>query len=492
MASVLERPPRTVVDRPLPLNRGNGVATRVELKDRRDTKAASGGESGHTYRPSLSHPTRTIAFMAPSARKDIPAPVSNRLFALSGNQCAFPGCSNPVTHQEAPGERPVTTGERAHIVGVGRQGPRSKATPLADDPDAIENLTLFCGVHHPIVDGNPRIYSVEVLAKYKADHEAKMAPAALKPAPPQMQRELVDLSLLPVVDLPGHVWRARARYRTTDEIAAHLPRPKGMQVLPFVVNSGRVWAFHDLTQPKGPFHQVVDLTADVERVEAVSMLSSESRSIYVWLLNAALREALRRRGVRHDKRHDRYYFLADHETIARRVAAKTKTGRNQTAKNVVRREGERSENPRDVWWHLAAQLRFEEFGVGAWGLTIRPEFHLTSDGREPLDPRRVGRKVTKRKSRMYNEGYFDAVHFFRYFLLDGEARLTLRVGQQTISVGGDFPAIEATWPEIGDRRFDPLRMLDSDDEDDVLDAVAGTVDLEDEWDWGAEHAEDDR
>jgi len=71
----------------------------------------------------------------------------------------------------------VTLAQRAHIVGVGRQGPRSKATPLSDDIDSVENLLLLCGEHHRIADNNPRIYSVEVLAKYKADHEAKMAPS---------------------------------------------------------------------------------------------------------------------------------------------------------------------------------------------------------------------------------------------------------------------------------------------------------------------------
>ena len=121
--------------------------------------------------------------MASSGRKSIPDPVTNRLFALSGNQCAFPGCTNAVTDQVAAGEQPVTLAQRAHIVDVGRHGPRSRETPLSDDIDAVENLTLFCGEHHRIVDANPRIYSVEVLAKYKADHEARMAPKNLRPAP---------------------------------------------------------------------------------------------------------------------------------------------------------------------------------------------------------------------------------------------------------------------------------------------------------------------
>jgi hypothetical protein len=74
-----------------------------------------------------------LASMASSGRKSIQDPVTNRLFALSGNQCAFPGCANAVTDQVAPGAQPVTLAQRAHIVGVGRQGPRSRETPLSDD-----------------------------------------------------------------------------------------------------------------------------------------------------------------------------------------------------------------------------------------------------------------------------------------------------------------------------------------------------------------------
>jgi hypothetical protein len=429
--------------------------------------------------------------VASNDRKDIPAPVTNRLYALSGNRCAFPGCTKAVTHQVAPGEQPVTLAQRAHIVAVGRQGPRSREAPLAEDIDAVENLVLFCVEHHRIVDHNPRIFSVEVLAKYKADHEARLAPKELRVPPPAFETDPVDLSLLPVSALPDTVWTATSLFRTGAEVREHLPRPRRDQVLPFALVKGDVWAFHDLADPGGPFKETVDPNA-AAKLDVAALLASDDATIYVWLLNGALREALLRRGVRHDRRHDRFYFLPDHETITRRVAAKTKTGRNQYAKKVVRQEAERSENPPDVWWHLAAQLRFEQFAPGSWGLTIRPEFHLTKDGREPLEPRRVGRKVTKRKSRMYNEGYFDAVHFWRYFLLDGKARVDLTVGRQAITVAGDFPRVNGHWPQITDKRFDPVSGLDSDDEDDVLDAVADTVALDYEWDWGAEHSEDDQ
>ena len=52
---------------------------------------------------------------------------------------------------------------------------RSQSGQVAD-PGSVENLVPFCGACLARADKNPRIFSVEVLATYKADHEARMAP----------------------------------------------------------------------------------------------------------------------------------------------------------------------------------------------------------------------------------------------------------------------------------------------------------------------------
>ena len=418
-------------------------------------------------------------------RKRIADPVTNRLYALSGNQCAFPGCTHRLTEHGAD-EVPVTVGQRAHIVGVGRQGPRSRAT-APDDVDSVDNLMLLCGSCHARVDQNPRIYSVEVLAKYKADHESATAAPPPHPETTPLGVETVDVAILPIARLPDCVYKAPAKFRTTPEVAERLPRPRGSHLLPFVLASGSVWAFHDLSDPRGPFSKTVDAN-DVKEL-GVDAVRAEHGGMYLWLLNAALRGALRRRGVGHDRDRDRYFFLADHETVERRVATRSKLGRAQPQKKVVRQEGDRSGHLKDVWWHLAAQLRFQEFSPTQWGLTIRPEYHLTSDGTTPLEARRIGRKVTSRKSRMYNEGYFDAVHFLRYFLMDGQPRLALLAGKQAIVIEGEFPSVAATWAQISDKRFEPVSSPAADDEDDVLDAVVSEWEHEEEWDWGAEPSE---
>jgi hypothetical protein len=162
--------------------------------------------------------------MTTTRQRTYPEPVVKRLYALSGNRCAFPGCEIRLTDQVAPGEPPTNLGKIAHIVGLGRQGPRADSTIPIKDLNRVENLLLLCGVHHDLVDANPRIYSVEVLAACKDNHEARIEGTST-PALPPVTTETVDLSLLPITRLPERVWSAVPTRRTTVEIAAGLPSP---------------------------------------------------------------------------------------------------------------------------------------------------------------------------------------------------------------------------------------------------------------------------
>jgi hypothetical protein len=50
--------------------------------------------------------------------------------------------------------------------------------------------------------------------------------------------DVVDLSLLPVSELPEATWIAPSLFRTTAEVREHLPRSLHDQVLPFVLING--------------------------------------------------------------------------------------------------------------------------------------------------------------------------------------------------------------------------------------------------------------
>lgn len=89
-----------------------------------------------------------------------------RLFALSGNVCAYPGCTLPIV--ESAG---TVTGEICHIRARKAGGPRFDPAQSEDDRQAFANLILLCRHHHKIVDSEPELYSVDALLEIKAIHE---------------------------------------------------------------------------------------------------------------------------------------------------------------------------------------------------------------------------------------------------------------------------------------------------------------------------------
>lgn len=92
-----------------------------------------------------------------------------RLFAMSGNICAFPGCQLPIV--ESAG---IVTGEICHIRAQSKGGPRFDEAQTEDERHSFSNLILLCRHHHKVVDSQPDVYSVEVLQDIKAVHEKVM------------------------------------------------------------------------------------------------------------------------------------------------------------------------------------------------------------------------------------------------------------------------------------------------------------------------------
>ena len=100
-----------------------------------------------------------------SAREPIPATVK-RLFALSKNVCAFPGCDTPIVEESG-----VVTGIICHIKARSRGGPRYDRNQSADERHAFENLILMCSRHSKIIDSQPKTYTVALLQEMKELHE---------------------------------------------------------------------------------------------------------------------------------------------------------------------------------------------------------------------------------------------------------------------------------------------------------------------------------
>jgi hypothetical protein len=93
-------------------------------------------------------------------------PTVKKLFALSGNQCAFSKCSTPVVYADTDS----IVCEVCHIKGEKPTAARYDASQTDKERHDFENLILLCNVHHKVVDDDEVAYTVERLMKMKADH----------------------------------------------------------------------------------------------------------------------------------------------------------------------------------------------------------------------------------------------------------------------------------------------------------------------------------
>ncbi len=107
-------------------------------------------------------------------------PTLKRLFALSGNVCAFPNCINPIVDPDYG----IVVGEICHIKARKEGGPRHDESQTPEERDAFENLILMCERHHKIIDHEEtrHLFPEDLLFKLKAEHEDKFRNASVNGA----------------------------------------------------------------------------------------------------------------------------------------------------------------------------------------------------------------------------------------------------------------------------------------------------------------------
>jgi hypothetical protein len=205
--------------------------------------------------------------------------------------------------------------------------------------------------------------------------------------------------------LPQIVYEAKCAFGPgeEEEVRKRISAPQDHEVLlPFVLVGDKLYCFQNLQQERNPFSNTLD-GRTARPIAARKMWDDEDdKRLYVRLLNRALYKYTGHRGVRFDNDHKRFYFMPDKVGETRRVRYKSLTGRN-VERNVVWQPVRRKTGlATGVWWHVAAGFRFHQVAPMQWCFSIRPEWHLTKDGETPLEGKRVGRRVTSKKSRMFN------------------------------------------------------------------------------------------
>jgi hypothetical protein len=120
-----------------------------------------------------------------------------RLFALSGNRCAFPRC------QAAIAEGTSLIGEICHIKADKPSGPRYDKTQTDEKRQSFDNLILMCANHHKVIDDDEESYPAERLWKLKADHESRSKPVSDSRESDAIVTLLIEHSMLSVGQTGG-------------------------------------------------------------------------------------------------------------------------------------------------------------------------------------------------------------------------------------------------------------------------------------------------
>ena len=100
-----------------------------------------------------------------------------KLFALSRNVCAFPGCDQRLADERWP----HVACEICHIHGLNAEAARHLRGMSAKECNRYENLILLCRNHHHVIDNlEAGTYTADALLEMKHKHESRRADAWAK------------------------------------------------------------------------------------------------------------------------------------------------------------------------------------------------------------------------------------------------------------------------------------------------------------------------
>ncbi|ENO1771296.1 hypothetical protein ACA869_002700 [Vibrio alginolyticus] len=111
-----------------------------------------------------------------------------KLFALSGNQCAFPGCTKALVNTDNAKESNI-----CHIEAANEEGERYRESMSDKERADYNNLILLCVQHHTETD-DVTAYTVNKLKQMKEDHEAKIALINLGRSPSMLKTAVDKIS----------------------------------------------------------------------------------------------------------------------------------------------------------------------------------------------------------------------------------------------------------------------------------------------------------
>ena len=144
--------------------------TRTDMAKKKQVKRISPVKAGQKKPPLEEGVGKNITpatgAQKPTKVNEPSRPTVKRLFAVSGNRCAFPNCPTCIVDE--------TSGsiicQICHIKGENRDSARHDPSQSDAERHGHGNLILLCGPHHKIIDDDEQTYTVVRLQAMKKEH----------------------------------------------------------------------------------------------------------------------------------------------------------------------------------------------------------------------------------------------------------------------------------------------------------------------------------
>lgn len=110
-------------------------------------------------------------------RDDFSAPTRQIIKRQAGGCCAK--CEIKTTSYDGQNERPLTTGEAAHIEASCEDGPRYNSEDSSQYRRSVKNGIWLCNQCHALVDNDPSRFGVYRLMEFKEEQRQKISEVVL-------------------------------------------------------------------------------------------------------------------------------------------------------------------------------------------------------------------------------------------------------------------------------------------------------------------------
>jgi len=118
-----------------------------------------------------------------------------RLFGLSGNKCAFPGCNKLLVNTKNAKDSNI-----CHIEAANEEGERYNPDMTDEQRADYPNLILLCIQHHDETNDVEK-YPVHVLQKMKQDHESAYLNQKIKSNPSMLKNTINAIASIDIDSL---------------------------------------------------------------------------------------------------------------------------------------------------------------------------------------------------------------------------------------------------------------------------------------------------